>query len=238
MNKKFEENRKEFNWFDHSFSHYQAHLLNGSYLKEQMFLNLNFALKHDIPIDSGYSVSPHHSGIYPVNDLLYEYWSEIWRIKATSTEEYPHLKPFYDRRGFIHKGIMVLPRQTCGIFTHTIFLNEYPNGIDKLVSLIYGGELFQSILYNPVSVFMTHFTNYANDRIALFVFKHLFDFVQKWTNLKFKSLEPLKIAKKYFQLFKEDIEPIWTNVINKKIFKFRFSNVFILLKRYVMMNVM
>lgn len=181
-----------------------------------MYLNLNFALNHGIPIDSFYAVSPHHSGIYPVNDLFYKYWSDIWMIKATSTEGYPHLKPFYLRRGFIHNNIMVLPRQTCGIFTHTIFLNKYPNGIDKLLAMINGGELFNTVLHNKILIFMTHFTNYANDRIALFVFKHLFEYVHKWTNLNFKSLAPLKIAEKYFELFKEDTDPLWTNICDDK----------------------
>ena len=101
------ENRKEFNWFDHSWAHYQVHSLNGSYLREQMYLNLDFALQHNIPIDSFYAVSPHHSGIYPVNNLFYNLWSDIWMIKATSTEGYPHLKPASLRKGFIHKNIMV-----------------------------------------------------------------------------------------------------------------------------------
>ena len=55
----------------------------------------------------GYSVAPHHSGVYPVHEPLYEAWKKVWGIVATSTEEYPHLKPDRLRRGFVHKGIMV-----------------------------------------------------------------------------------------------------------------------------------
>ena len=76
-------------------------------MREQMYLNLNFALKHDIPVDSFYAVSPHHSGIYPINNLFYNLWSEIWKIKSASTEGYPHLRPASLRRGFIHNNIMV-----------------------------------------------------------------------------------------------------------------------------------
>jgi hypothetical protein len=107
LSRQFKDNRNEFNWFDHSWAHYQVHLLNDSYLREQMYLNLNFALQHNIAIDSFYAVSPHHSGIYPVNNLFYDLWSDIWMIKATSTEGYPHLKPSSLRRGFIHRNIMV-----------------------------------------------------------------------------------------------------------------------------------
>jgi len=48
--------------------------------------------------------------------------------------------------------IQVLPRQTCGLFTHTIYVDRYPGGLKKLDESIMGGELFQTIVYNPVSV--------------------------------------------------------------------------------------
>jgi len=63
--------------------------------------------EHGIPTDSGYSVSPHHSGVYPVHEALYAAWKRVWNIRVTSTEEYPHLRPARLRRGFIHRKIMV-----------------------------------------------------------------------------------------------------------------------------------
>lgn len=60
--------------------------------------------------------------------------------------------------GFINIIILlryqVLPRQTCGLFTHTILIDRYPGGRDKLDESIQGGELFQTIVYNPVSLFL------------------------------------------------------------------------------------
>ncbi|XP_072347446.1 bifunctional heparan sulfate N-deacetylase/N-sulfotransferase 2 [Scyliorhinus torazame] len=142
--------RKEFWWFPHMWSHMQPHLFhNETVLAEQMKLNKQFALDHGIPTDMGYAVAPHHSGVYPVHRQLYEAWKSIWGIRVTSTEEYPHLKPARYRRGFIHNGIMVLPRQTCGLFTHTIFYNEYPGGSKELDKSIRGGELFLTVLLNP-----------------------------------------------------------------------------------------
>lgn len=44
----------------------------------------------------------------------------------------------------------MLPRQTCGLFTHTIFYNEYPGGSRELDRSIRGGELFLTVLLNPV----------------------------------------------------------------------------------------
>lgn len=45
----------------------------------------------------------------------------------------------------------VLPRQTCGLFTHTIYYKEYPGGPKELDKSIRGGELFLTVLLNPVS---------------------------------------------------------------------------------------
>ncbi|XP_067900145.1 bifunctional heparan sulfate N-deacetylase/N-sulfotransferase 1b isoform X1 [Heterodontus francisci] len=203
-------NVDEFWWFPHMWSHMQPHLFhNQSVLAEQMLLNKQFALEHGIPIDMGYAVAPHHSGVYPVHIQLYEAWKQVWAMKVTSTEEYPHLKPARFRRGFKHNGIMVLPRQTCGLFTHTIFYNEYPGGPKELDKIINGGELFLTVLLNPISIFMTHLSNYGNDRLGLYTFKNLISFVQCWTNLKLQTLPPVQLAQKYFQLFPEEKDPFW-----------------------------
>lgn len=70
--------------------------------------------EHGIPTDMGYAVAPHHSGVYPVHVQLYEAWKQVWSIRVTSTEEYPHLKPARYRRGFVHNGIMVSGPQPAG----------------------------------------------------------------------------------------------------------------------------
>uniref|UniRef100_H3CH73 N-deacetylase and N-sulfotransferase 2 n=1 Tax=Tetraodon nigroviridis TaxID=99883 RepID=H3CH73_TETNG len=122
------QHRMDFWWFPHMWSHMQPHLFhNVSVLAEQMRLNKVFA-------------------------QLYEAWKSVWNIKVTSTEEYPHLRPARYRRGFTHNGIQVLPRQTCGLFTHTIFYNEYPGGPKELDKSIRGGELFLTVLLNPVRI--------------------------------------------------------------------------------------
>ncbi|XP_067847027.1 bifunctional heparan sulfate N-deacetylase/N-sulfotransferase 4-like [Heptranchias perlo] len=207
----------EFWWFPHMWSHMQPHLFhNESVLAEQMILNKEFALEHGIPIDMGYAVAPHHSGVYPVHVQLYEAWKKVWGIKVTSTEEYPHLKPARYRHGFIHSGIMVLPRQTCGLFTHTIFYKEYPGGPKELDKSIRGGELFLTVLLNPISIFMTHLSNYGNDRLGLYTFVNLANFVHCWTNLKLQTMPPVQLAHKYFELFPEQKEPLWQNPCDDK----------------------
>ncbi|XP_061047116.1 bifunctional heparan sulfate N-deacetylase/N-sulfotransferase 4 isoform X2 [Eubalaena glacialis] len=207
----------EFWWFPHMWSHMQPHLFhNESSLVEQMILNKEFALEHGIPINMGYAVAPHHSGVYPVHIQLYAAWKKVWGIQVTSTEEYPHLKPARYRKGFIHDSIMVLPRQTCGLFTHTIFYKEYPGGPQELDKSIRGGELFLTILLNPISIFMTHLSNYGNDRLGLYTFVNLANFAQSWTNLKLQTLPPVQLAHKYFELFPEQKDPLWQNPCDDK----------------------
>ncbi|XP_072559745.1 bifunctional heparan sulfate N-deacetylase/N-sulfotransferase 2-like isoform X2 [Paramormyrops kingsleyae] len=209
--------RQQFWWFPHMWSHMQPHLFhNVSVLAEQMLLNKLFAQEHGIPIDMGYAVSPHHSGVYPVHGQLYEAWRAVWGIRVSSTEEYPHLRPAHYRRGFVHAGIKVLPRQTCGLFTHTIFYSEYPGGPQELDRSIRGGELFQTLLLSPVNVFMTHLSNYGNDRLGLYTFESLLKFVQCWTNLRLHTLPPVALAEKYFQVFPEEKDPLWQNPCHDK----------------------
>ncbi|XP_044742490.1 bifunctional heparan sulfate N-deacetylase/N-sulfotransferase [Chrysoperla carnea] len=206
------ENVDKFMWFSHMWNHQQPHLYdNVTVLQSDMILNKQFAKEKGIPTDSGYSVSPHHSGVYPVHEILYQAWKRVWNVRVTSTEEYPHLRPARLRRGFIHRNIMVLPRQTCGLFTHTMFIDLYPGGREKLDEAIQGGELFQTIVYNPINIFMTHMSNYGNDRLALYTFESVIRFLQCWTNIKLSSAPPLQLAETYFKLHPEETDPVWGN---------------------------
>lgn len=205
-------NVDKFNWFSHMWNHQQPHLYdNLTTLMADMMLNKDFAHEKGIPTDSGYSVSPHHSGVYPAHELLYMAWKKVWQVKVTSTEEYPHLRPARLRRGFIHRDIMVLPRQTCGLFTHTMYIDRYPGGRDKLDESIQGGELFQTVVYNPINIFMTHMSNYGSDRLALYTFESVIKFLRCWTNIKLTSANPLQLADNYFKLHPEESDPIWGN---------------------------
>ena len=56
---------------------------------------------------------------------------------------------------------------------------------------------------------MTHFGNYGNDRLALYTFEALADFVHTWTNLRMVTVPPTEMADKYFELWPEDTKPVW-----------------------------
>ncbi|CAG0918609.1 unnamed protein product [Notodromas monacha] len=161
-------------------------------------------------------VAPHHSGVYPVHEELYSIWKEVWDIKVTATEEYPHLKPPRLRRGFVYRGIQVLPRQTCGLYTTNLFYDSYPGGKARLDNMIRGGELFQTIVANQFSVFMTHMSNYGNDRLALYTFESVFKFLRCWTNLEFRTVPPVELANRYFRTHPDERDPVWESPCHDK----------------------
>ncbi|KAK7111905.1 hypothetical protein V1264_011458 [Littorina saxatilis] len=214
--KKLLEYRHHFWWFGHMFKHEQAHSLDVRNVELSMTLNKQFAQDNAIPVDQHYAVAPHHSGVYPVHEELYDAWRKIWDIKVTSTEEYPFLYPFWGRRGFVHRGIMVLPRQTCGLFTHTVFVTDYKDGLQGLEENFKGGELFLTVLYSPFNIFMTHMNNYGNDRVALFTFEGMVKFLQCWTNLRLISVPPVQLGINYFNMFPEEKDPLWQNPCDYK----------------------
>lgn len=53
----------------------------------------------------------------------------------------------------IIQGLHVLPRQTCGLYTHTLFYDKFPNGPDRLEASIYGGELYQQVRIHYIYAF-------------------------------------------------------------------------------------
>ena len=56
---------------------------------------------------------------------------------------------------------------------------------------------------------MTHYNNYATDRLALILFDEVFKFLNQWTKLKLMVDTPVNIAKKYFEIFPKDSVPLW-----------------------------
>ncbi|XP_067153742.1 bifunctional heparan sulfate N-deacetylase/N-sulfotransferase 4 isoform X4 [Apteryx mantelli] len=67
-----------------------------------------------------------------------------------------------------------------------------------------------------ISVFMTHLSNYGNDRLGLYTFANLANFVKSSTNLQLRTLPPVPLAHKYFELFPEQTDPLWQNPCDDK----------------------
>ena len=64
-------------------------------------------------------------------------------------------------------------------------------------------------LYLQINIFMSHMSNYGNDRLALYTFESVIKFLRCWTNLKLLSAPPLTLAEKYFSLYPEEADPVW-----------------------------
>jgi hypothetical protein len=120
-------------------------------------------------------------------------------------------------------SVQVLPRQTCGLYTHTITYDKYPSGSSVLETSIAGGELFMTFVLNKVwiadsactriclqyLIFMTHQPNYTKDRLAIYTFEKVLHFLRCWTNLRLHSTTPVSMALKYFDDFPDERQPLW-----------------------------
>ena len=83
---------------------------------------------------------------------------------------------------------------------------------------IQGGELFQTIVNNPMSIFMTHMPNYGFDRLAPYTFESVVKMIKCWTNLDLVTKPPKELAEIYFKdLFPEDKDVIWGVCIFKNV---------------------
>uniref|UniRef100_A0A8I3QJT8 [heparan sulfate]-glucosamine N-sulfotransferase n=3 Tax=Canis lupus familiaris TaxID=9615 RepID=A0A8I3QJT8_CANLF len=171
----------------------------------------------------GFSGKFYHTGTEEEDegdDHLLGSVDEFWWFPHMWSHMQPHL--FHNESSLVEQMILnkkfalVLPRQTCGLFTHTIFYKEYPGGPKELDKSIQGGELFFTVVLNPISIFMTHLSNYGNDRLGLYTFVNLANFVQTWTNLRLQTLPPAQLAHKYFELFPDQKDPLWQNPCDDK----------------------
>ena len=109
------------------------------------------------------------------------------------------------RRWFTFQSISVLPRQVCGLYTSTNYFRDFKGKEKAFYRSIRGGVVFETLLYNPVSIFMTHFSNYASDNLAQNLFEELTSFVLKWTRIRLVYKPPVELASIYFNLFPEDV---------------------------------
>lgn len=204
--------KDEFRWFPHMWSHMEPTRQPQEQLCDYMTKNKLFQAEHDLPLMHGYAISPHHTGVYPLYPGLIDCWRQIWNVTITSTEEYPHLNPEHEHRGFIHQELRVLPRQTCFLFTTTLSYKDFPKGPEFLEQQIEGGMLFEKLALNRLNIFMTHQQNYGNiDRLAIYTFDKLFTIFDQWTNFNFHQPSSEQIATMYFEWYPEEIMPLWTN---------------------------
>ena len=154
-------------------------------------------------MNSTYSVSPNYSGIWPIKPALFNIWSKEFSIKTTSTENYLDVNNL--TRGFIYNNIMVAPRQPSIIFKKGLQSNSSRNNDLPIWFSNNDKEVcqFETILTNNVLIFNSNFDH------NIYQYSDSFYFISNWTNLKFYSLPPDEIVKKYFELNPKEKEPLW-----------------------------
>ena len=108
-----------------------------------------------------YAVAPHHSGVFPVHQELYDSWRDVWGIRVTSTEEYPHLRHARHRRGFMHQGIQV----GLSMYTHrahdAVATTSYPH--------LRHARHRRGFMHQGIQVGWSFHTHRAHDIVATFV---------------------------------------------------------------------
>uniref|UniRef100_A0A672RUT5 Bifunctional heparan sulfate N-deacetylase/N-sulfotransferase 1 n=1 Tax=Sinocyclocheilus grahami TaxID=75366 RepID=A0A672RUT5_SINGR len=139
------------------------------------------------------------------DDLLLSYSKEFWWFPHMWSHMQPHL--FHNQsvlaeqmllnRKFAESSIAV--SMSCHLFRSQPFIYLIGWALNDLLHFI----------SNQISIFMTHLSNYGNDRLGLYTFKNLVKFIQMWTNLKLQTLPPVQLAQRYFQIFPEERDPIW-----------------------------
>lgn len=67
----------------------------------------------------------------------------------------------------------------------------------------------KNFLLYQISIFMTHQNNYANDRLAIYIFETVVKFLKCWTNIQLLSDLPVQLSEKYFRQFPHEVDPIW-----------------------------
>ena len=112
--------------------------------------------KHSLSVPFAF---PKHSG----NEFPVRFWGVALLPVATCHRNRIQLCLSATYFYFYYLSFQVIPRQTCGLYTHTLFLKDYPKGQKKLEYSIHGGELFQVIVNNPVS-----YINFDAFKIYLF----------------------------------------------------------------------
>lgn len=168
--------------------------------------------------------------LFPLQNIF-----QVWNVRVTATEEYPHFKPATSRRGFFYRNISVLPRQTCGLYTHTQFFESYPEGSNKLLSLIQGGDLFSTILLNPVSLSAgiqslpldfhlhdppTELCPWPAGHLHFREHRQFYQLLDKFEvtvragchhgELFFRWQDPISSAELYFTMFPMEKTPVWS----------------------------
>ncbi len=184
------EARDQFFWFDHLPKHQSVLPLSVKDLISLMNESKAWASKSGVlPYMTRFQLTPVHFGIFPVHPPLYEAWRQVWGTLYSATTEIEN--------GFVYGGVAVMPRKGCGRACwsdHYSFFQISRQEMNETIRL----SVFPMLIDTPVATFMSHQSDYARDRIAIYLFGTLLESWKKWTNIRLRTGSNDTLARVYF----------------------------------------
>lgn len=184
--------RASFHWFDHLWRHtividqpYEE--LAGDMERARAWAQDTGVIEHI----GRYAISPQHSGTSQRYDPLYQAWRDVWDIRYSACTSDAG-------DGFEHLGVLVAPRARAQIWSNQYSFDQVSRS--ALDQLAHAGSVYRVIVERPVTVFMTHQSNYARDRIGSYLFEEVFAFLARWTRYEIKTGAPDDLIQKHFEL--------------------------------------
>lgn len=96
--------------------------------------------------------------VYPVHQQLYEAWHKVLNVQVTSTEEYPHLRPASERKGFVHKAIKVSQIDLIATWSKIQWFAH------KIAFVFIRRNILAIIIYDMLSLYLLHQTMHQLNR--------------------------------------------------------------------------
>ena len=183
------QHKEEFTWFDHFPAHEPATSLEQLQLEAIMRYSRTWADEFGVrPYIEAYAVSPYHYGMNPPYHPLYAAWKNIWNL------EYAGLAGLSS--AFSYNGIKVVPRYGCGEPCNSnVYSFEHIS--EAALMEIADRGLLTYMASNPFTIMMTHQSDFARDRVALFMLREALREFERVTNLRLRTGTSGEVAKRY-----------------------------------------
>ena len=166
----------DFRWFDHLPGHEVATDLTLGQLTTLMQTSKSWADEHHVlPYIGRWVIAPAHLGEIPAYEPLFTSWKTVWNAAYTASPDASSPQTFF--------GITVVPRRGCDIVcsSDTYSMDQTsPEAISDVVHT----QLLPTLTQDRLSLWISHQSGYARDRLALHAFEQALTSIKTWTNFK------------------------------------------------------
>jgi hypothetical protein len=168
-------NAAQFHWFDHFPAHEPATSLEQLQLEALMRQSKRWAAANGVlPYIGTYAVSPYHDGMVPPHEPLYQAWRNVWALETGGA--------LFAGMPFVHDGIQIASRFDCGAPCNSAFFS-FGQIAAADVAANADAYLVSHLASAPATILMTHQSDYARDRLALYMLRAALDRIAAATNL-------------------------------------------------------